>query len=243
MDELAIWCMGFAETCPYPVAIFHGRDHRLLFANPPFCTLTGKTAAELEGVAVAVCLPQCPECVALLTRVSERGISESHTEAGYSDSWSYSAWPVFPVAAAGVILLQITETSQLHQRSASVNEALLVSALEQHELAQKAQDTASQMSSEVSQRTAELDHTKEELRWLALQLLQAQEDERQRIARELHDRFGQELASIGMQLSDLATPVSAHAGQRAAVVRLQDQIGRLSTEIRTLSHELHSTLR
>src|SRR6202158_3468741 len=53
----------------------------------------------------------------------------------------------------------------------------------------------------VKDRTVELDRTNESLRALSARLMQLQDDERRRIARELHDSVGQMLAALGMNLS------------------------------------------
>ncbi|MGI4756783.1 MAG: sensor histidine kinase [Janthinobacterium lividum] len=135
-------------------------------------------------------------------------------------------------------MLQLIETSKHHRRANQVNEALLVTALEQHERAETARFSAEVMGETIVKREQELDRTKDELRLLAAQLLQAQEDERRRIARELHDSFSQQLASLGIQMFHLEQEVSSGAGH-TLVAKMQGQLEGLANEVRTLSHQLH----
>jgi PAS domain S-box-containing protein len=92
-------------------------------------------------------------------------------------------------------------------------------------------------------RTAELATANENLRDLSARLLQVQDDERRRLARELHDSVGQILAAIGMNIgvvraqSDKLDTLGARAV--ADNVQLVDQVSR---EIRTISHLLHPPL-
>jgi signal transduction histidine kinase len=72
------------------------------------------------------------------------------------------------------------------------------------------------------------------------QLLQAQEDERRRVARELHDSAGQTLAAVGINLQAIV-----HRAKRDApsllptVLECSDLVQQLSGEIRTMSYLLH----
>ena len=74
------------------------------------------------------------------------------------------------------------------------------------------------------------------LRRLSAQLLKVQDEERRRIARELHDSLGQYLAAIKINLT-LAT--SARGDSKARLSELQQLIDRAIAETRTLSHLLH----
>jgi signal transduction histidine kinase len=58
-----------------------------------------------------------------------------------------------------------------------------------------------ELDERVKQRTAELDTANHGLRELSARLLQLQDDERPRFARELHESVGQMLASLTMNLS------------------------------------------
>jgi PAS domain S-box-containing protein len=72
-------------------------------------------------------------------------------------------------------------------------------------------------------------------------LIQAQEQERTRIARELHDDIGQRLAMLTIEIEELqqgSFDLPAHV--RSRVDRLKKQTSDISIDIQSLSHELHS---
>jgi len=78
----------------------------------------------------------------------------------------------------------------------------------------------------------------ERLRALTRQLLTAQEEERRRIARDLHDDVTQKLAGAAIELGLLRQERLAGAVS-ARVVRLQDQVTQVADELRSLAHEIH----
>ncbi len=89
----------------------------------------------------------------------------------------------------------------------------------------------------------ELDRTHQELRAVAARLITAQEDERRRLARELHDDLAQRLAVLEYQLADSRQQVRSDP---ALVEELLDRLMRLaagiSEEVRQLSHRLHPSV-
>jgi two-component system sensor histidine kinase UhpB len=83
---------------------------------------------------------------------------------------------------------------------------------------------------------ASCDHNRE----LTGRLITAQETERARMARQLHDDVNQQLAALSIALSSLKRRLpEAPREVHAEVARLQQQTINLSEEIRNLSHELH----
>jgi len=83
----------------------------------------------------------------------------------------------------------------------------------------------------------------ESLRDLSSRLLKMQDEERRRIARELHDSAGQILAALSMNLTPLASEASAAGPHSIKVVKESlGLIDELSTEVRTISHLLHPPL-
>jgi signal transduction histidine kinase len=83
---------------------------------------------------------------------------------------------------------------------------------------------------------------KERERHLSSELINAEEQERRRIASELHDDFSQRLAvlSLGLENVDEATPASL-ADVHERLHELVRSTSELSTDLHTLSHQLHSS--
>jgi signal transduction histidine kinase len=82
----------------------------------------------------------------------------------------------------------------------------------------------------------------EALSGVSRKLIEAQEQERTRIARELHDDIGQRLALLAIKLQQfhLNFPdLTPEARNHTAV--LWEQALEIATDIQTLSHELHSS--
>jgi len=85
-----------------------------------------------------------------------------------------------------------------------------------------------------------------ELRKISAELLRSQDEERRRIARELHDSFGQYLASMKINLDLLAQKMPADDQEQGKNSKLVsdclDVLGKCIIESRTLSHLLHPPL-
>jgi PAS domain S-box-containing protein len=88
-----------------------------------------------------------------------------------------------------------------------------------------------ELESVVQKRTASLRH-------LSIQLMRSQDDERRRIARNLHDSLGQYLMSIKMNLESL----SSDAPDRAVLSATLTSVEQCISETRTLSCLLHPPL-
>ncbi|MCJ7810511.1 MAG: PAS domain S-box protein, partial [Desulfobulbaceae bacterium] len=84
---------------------------------------------------------------------------------------------------------------------------------------------------------------RQELRKLTGKLFQSQEEERRRIARELHDEAGQALTAINLGLERLEEKVVSSDGRlKADIEEIRNMVIRTSSEIRRLSTRLHPTL-
>jgi signal transduction histidine kinase len=81
----------------------------------------------------------------------------------------------------------------------------------------------------------------EALESVGRRLIEAQEQERTRIARELHDDFSQRLALITGELEVLQRDPSIWSQVRSRISKLWKQTSEITTDIQSLSHELHSS--
>ena len=95
---------------------------------------------------------------------------------------------------------------------------------------------------ELEQRNAEILQQSELLRELSNCLLTTQDDERRRIARELHDSAGQLITVLGMNLAGIAQRVGQNPSLSDTVEDTQNLVQQLSREIRTTSYLLHPPL-
>lgn len=103
-----------------------------------------------------------------------------------------------------------------------------------------------ELEARVEEHASQLDTAHQHVRDLTGQVLHLQDEERRRIARELHDSVGQCLAALGMNLSAVET------GVKGAIARLTETVSsvtdsaamvrEMSAEIRTISYLLHPPL-
>jgi signal transduction histidine kinase len=93
----------------------------------------------------------------------------------------------------------------------------------------------------VQQRTQDLSEKTEEVRQLTVRLLRLQDEERRRIARELHDSTGQMLAAMKMFLDQMR--LEAKVEKISALVTQTIAINEdMTRQLRTMSYLLHPPL-
>lgn len=79
-----------------------------------------------------------------------------------------------------------------------------------------------------------------ETRILASRLINIQEEERRRLARDLHDETNQKLALLSLQVASLKQGLPLHTTQlERHLQNLLDSISSLANEVRQLAHQLH----
>ncbi|MET0650346.1 MAG: chemotaxis protein CheB [Pyrinomonadaceae bacterium] len=94
------------------------------------------------------------------------------------------------------------------------------------------------MLSEVKERRA----TEEHSRGLVGQLVTAQEDERRRISRDLHDQLGQQLTVIRLRLDTVKERCGDDDEMCAEIEELQRMVGRLDEDVDFLAWEMRPTV-
>lgn len=81
-----------------------------------------------------------------------------------------------------------------------------------------------------------------ELGRLSERLFRSQEVERKRIAREIHDDFGQRMATLLYELSSISERGDATPQLRGAIDSMRERLSELATDIQNLSRGLHSAV-
>jgi len=114
---------------------------------------------------------------------------------------------------------------------------------EQQQLLQSLREAHEQLEKRVQERTGELATANEGLRDLSTRLIKIRDEERKRLARELHDSIGQLLAALSMNIA----VIQAHSHKfdpdvARAVAENAGLVQQISSEIRTMSHLLHPPL-
>ncbi|HUB78386.1 MAG TPA: CheR family methyltransferase [Bryobacteraceae bacterium] len=94
---------------------------------------------------------------------------------------------------------------------------------------------------QVHQTTEALSSTQAELRALSGRLMAAQEDERRRIARELHDDLAQRAAVVDVTLQRVAQLLPSVEGAEA-IAAVRGHLNSLSVGLREISHRLHPSV-
>jgi signal transduction histidine kinase len=95
---------------------------------------------------------------------------------------------------------------------------------------------------EIRAREQSVRQTREGLRKLAAKLLHAQEEERRRIAREMHDDWTQRLALLGIDIAKLEKYLGTPEKARPLLHLMQEQLVALSRDVHTLSRQLHPSI-
>jgi signal transduction histidine kinase len=97
-----------------------------------------------------------------------------------------------------------------------------------------------ELEARIKTRTQELEQAQDQLRALSRRLLQMQDDERRRIAFELHDSTGQLLAALAINVGLLERHKASFSPQYSNLISENSAlVQRLLTEVRALSYTLH----
>lgn len=99
-----------------------------------------------------------------------------------------------------------------------------------------------QLECRVEERTAQLKQAESSARQLGAQVLRMQDEERRRIARDLHDSVGQAVAILTMNLGQLSRSTNLNSLESAMVADSKVIANDVSDEVRTISYLLHPPL-
>ena len=140
---------------------------------------------------------------------------------------------------------------QLFLILASMPVLFLAAVIKERERAQKAAhqkeerlefalDSAQQASLALSDSREKLHQSHNQIRKLLGKLIDAQETERRRISRELHDDLNQKIATLSLNISQLKRKLPIPDSSLVSELdQLRETATELTNDVRTLSHQLH----
>jgi signal transduction histidine kinase len=99
-----------------------------------------------------------------------------------------------------------------------------------------------ELEERVTERTTELNVANQSLRQLSGRILHMQDEERRRIARELHDSVGQTLSALSMNLTMVRADIERLTKTANALADSEALVEDMTKEVRTISHLLHPPL-
>jgi PAS domain S-box-containing protein len=190
-------------------------EGNLLFANPALCSILGYTEQELQGM-------RCAQ----VSHPADQGNEELLFQKLLDGSTERYRCEKRFVRKDGTQIWGRVDVSLL--KSQAAGQPLVVGMLEDITAENRA--------------TQELLRTHLELQYVTQRLIQVQEEERQRISRELHDDVGQRISLLAIEL-ELLSGSLAGSGREAEgrqTAELQSQANGIARDVQQLSHELHS---
>jgi len=95
---------------------------------------------------------------------------------------------------------------------------------------------------ELHRKSRQLEALNVELRRLSMRLITTQDEERRRIARELHDGLGQELTATKIILHEMLEQEGSNGSQEASIREVSGMIDGMLLQIRNISYLLHPPL-
>jgi two-component system CheB/CheR fusion protein len=217
---------------PTPIAILHGPEHRYTLVNSAYRNL-GRGKGEIIGRTVAEIWPELAEdVIPLLDRVYMTGRSHH----AVNQPW---------FIRRGDELVEEFYTFSYVRLTQGQPEGVLVTAYDttEHVRAQQI------IEAQVQERTHELHRLNEALHAEAVRrtqleeartellraLVTAQEEERRRISRELHDQMGQSLSALRLGLAlfgDAPPPAEEVARLQRIAAQIDEDMDRLALELR-----------
>jgi PAS domain S-box-containing protein len=160
----------------------------------------------------------------------DRGVTEYY-------EWRVDRIPL-PDGTHGVVCYFRDISVQVKARTALAQSEKLY-----RELAETLERQVRERTFELESQNVALEKQSEEVRNLSARLLQSQDEERRRVARELHDSAGQTLAALAMEHAHIAASLKVHAPELVKELDPVEKLVRLLVqEIRTTSYLLHPPL-
>ncbi len=172
-------------------------------------------------------------------RLPEDAPAEAVNELAYVIKTGMKSNLTIPLKAGGIVLGAISFGAFREFRAwpdELVQRLRIVGEIFANALARKRADQ------ELHAREESLRKNQDELRLLTGRLLQAQEDQRRRIAREMHDDWTQRLAILAIDAAKLETQLDPSSHAHGQLQAMRAELVRLSEDVHALSRHLHPSI-
>lgn len=168
-------------------------------------------------------------------------------------AWFSGLWPALAAAVLATLALDYFFTDPYYTVGSGLTTiprlavfmgiaALFAAAGAQRRRAERTlKQVLDELDVKVRERTADLTRANEQLGELAGRLIDAQEQERSRIGRELHDHISQTLGVLTIRLDQLRGDAATPAPLVASLTALRESARDITQDIHDLSHRLHSS--
>jgi two-component system CheB/CheR fusion protein len=228
LREARDFASSVVEGVPIPVVVLK-KDCTVRTANTAFRTLTRMSEPAIVGQSFPDLIDRLWGVDGIRQKLDSLLVAEAGTTIEFEHESTTSDQKVLCFNA---------------QAQANDGDRVILLTIEDITLRRRAERMLSQQKAELE---AEVDRTKttlsaaqEELRSLAAHLFSVQEEERQRVARELHDDLAQRLSLLQMQFEQEGGLSLDGKGSEAGSI--YSQIKALNADVRTLSHKLHPAI-
>jgi PAS domain S-box-containing protein len=219
-------------------AYIFDRDGRFIFVNQALLNLWGLTRQDAVGKNFFK-LKYPDELPARLqnqiqelleTRVDQTDETEYTSQTGAGGYYEYIFRPVFN--RKGNVELVAGSTRNITERK-GVEAELRQSQEQLRGLAESLESQVQARTRELEIRTNDVVFQSEQLRELSIRLMTTQDEERRRIAREMHDSAGQIIAALSMNLAQISSLIGGD----------NQKLGELANQARTFAKELEKEIR
>ena len=224
------------DNAPLPMGVLRG-DLTLKTANAAFLNCLGLAASEiLDRPFTAIAEQHCHSIA--LSKALSLAITHDRPLAGLEIDCQT------PHRGVRNLLLNATQIE-------SAGERLLLLSIEdvterknaERVLLRAQSDLHKYAESTLLQSKAALRRSRGELRALTASLLTAQEEERRRVSRELHDDLSQQVAMLEFDVERMEQKLPATtADLRTQLREIRNRVGSLSNDLRRIAYELHPSV-
>jgi len=159
-STVGVYEYSVLDKARQPFAVLRGPAMTLCYANHSFFALVEKSGREILGLPLSDLTPKEDSWPVLFERLFQKGtlVPDAMEVAVVSNSlvWQCEVWPIWNTTAAeeapSGLLLQVKNGTSMQHRAAVMNEALLLSAVRQHELIEETERLNEKLTAEINRR-------------------------------------------------------------------------------------------